>query len=171
MTHAAGDFLKYSFDPAEIEVGEDRLLPLLFSSGSGMKRFVEPIDHALRAGFTKVAAGGGFETFFWYKEIWFVIEGRGVLSVVDKRRGTANEVELRGRDAVYFPEGMRISLSSVGPDDLVFLYCAVPASKRDATWLAAMEPQDLEDVRIRGEFPSSRAKETRSRTGPRVEGD
>ncbi len=39
-------------------------------------------------------------------------------------------------------------------EKVLFLYVAVPASIRDARWLAHMTPEDLGDVRVRQEFKS-----------------
>ena len=48
--YASGVFSKYTFNPTDIEDGEARLLPNLFSQGGGMKRFAAPEDGDLRAG-------------------------------------------------------------------------------------------------------------------------
>lgn len=152
LTVPSEKFIKYSFKEQDIVGGEGRLLPKLFGAGSGMRRFATPDDQALRAGFTRVRPGQGFTTFFWYKEIWYVIGGQASMDVHDKRTGEHTTVEIAPKDAFYYPEGVRISLRNDGPDDLYFLYCAVPASRRDAPWLAAMEQEDLEDVRVRQEY-------------------
>lgn len=144
-------FVKYSFRPEEIDGGDNRLLPGVFESGSGMRRFAEPADRTMRAGFTHVEQGTGFETFFWYKEIWYVIRGSGDVTVLDKRTGRKIDDVVRPGDATYFPEGVRVELRAHDGEDLYFLYCAVPASIRDAQWLAAMDAQDLSDVTARGE--------------------
>lgn len=154
VAHASGEFFRYTFDPDDIEVGDNRFLPNLFAPGGGMKRFAAPEDGDLRAGFTRVPGGGGFSTYFWYKEIWFVVEGNATLRVHDKRTRHEATESIRPRDALYFPEGVRVELRNDTEDPIHFLYCAVPASRRNASWLAAMDEQDLEDVRQRGEFPS-----------------
>jgi mannose-6-phosphate isomerase-like protein (cupin superfamily) len=154
VMHPSGTFSRYRFDPDDIEVGENRLLPNLFAAGGGMKRFADPNDGDLRAGFTRVPAGGTISTYFWYKEIWFVVEGNSQLEVIDKRNGTKETLSIGVRDALYFPEGVRITLTNSSDAPIHFLYCAVPASRRDAPWLAAMDDQDLDDVRRRGEYPS-----------------
>lgn len=153
--YASGDFSRYTFRPEDIEVGEERLLPNLFAPGGGMKRFANPDDGDLRAGFTRVPAGEGFSTYFWYKEIWFVVEGNARLDVHDKRAGTTESVQIGPRDALYFPEGVRVDLANDTDSPIHFLYCAVPASRRVAPWLAAMDERDLEDVRQRREFPGA----------------
>jgi mannose-6-phosphate isomerase-like protein (cupin superfamily) len=153
--YASGIFSRYRFDPADIEDGAARLLPNLFSEGGGMRRFAEPGDGDLRAGFTRVAPGEGFSTFFWYKEIWFVIEGSAELTVMDKRTQQSEAMELGPRDALYFPEGVRVDLRNEGEEPIHFLYCAVPASKRPAAWLAVMDERDIDDVRQRKEFPGT----------------
>ena len=153
LTVPSETFSKYSFREADIVGGEGRLIPKLFSEGSGMKRFATPEDQSLRAGFTRLRVGQSIKTYFWYKEIWFVISGRGTLDVHDKRTGERTRVGLAPRDALYYPEGVRIELRNDGEEDLYFLYCAVPASRRDAPWLAAMDEEDLNDVRLREEYP------------------
>lgn len=152
LTVPSEKFSKYSFREEDIVGSEGRLLPKLFETGSGMKRFATPQDQALRAGFTRVVPGQGIKTYFWYKEIWFVISGQATMNVLDKRTGERQTVRLAARDAVYYPEGVRIDLKNDTQEDLYFLYCAVPASRRDAPWLAAMEEEDLKDVRIREEY-------------------
>jgi mannose-6-phosphate isomerase-like protein (cupin superfamily) len=155
VAYVSGEFSQYTFDPADIEVGQERLLPKLFGPGGGMKRFAAPEDGDLRAGFTRVPAGEGFSTFFWYKEIWYVVEGTAELEVLDKRTGEKQTVRIGPRDALYFPEGVRVRLTNDGQESIHFLYCAVPASRRDAPWLAAMDEEDLDDVRQRGEYPGA----------------
>ena len=39
-------------------------------------------------------------------------------------------------------------------EKVLFLYVAVPASTKDARWLAYMTAEDLSDVRVRQEFKS-----------------
>jgi mannose-6-phosphate isomerase-like protein (cupin superfamily) len=155
LTVPSEGFTKTSFRRDEIDGGDDRLIPALFEEGSGMRRFATPEDRALRAGFTRVQDGKGFSTYFWYKEIWYVISGTASLSVVDKRTGETSEETLEAGDATYYPEGVRVTLSNTSGDDFYFLYCAVPASNRDAQWLAAMEDEDINDVRVRREFPQA----------------
>jgi mannose-6-phosphate isomerase-like protein (cupin superfamily) len=152
LTVPSEKFSKYSFREEDIVGNDGRLLPRLFGTGSGMKRFATPEDQALRAGFTRVRPGQAIQTFFWYKEIWFVISGAASMDVLDKRSGERTSVKLAAKDAVYYPEGVRIDLRNDTQEDLYFLYCAVPASRRDAPWLAAMEDEDLNDVRIREEY-------------------
>jgi mannose-6-phosphate isomerase-like protein (cupin superfamily) len=152
LTVPSEGFRKYSFRGEDIVGGEGRLLPRMFSHGSGMKRFATPDDESLRAGFTRVRPGQSIGTFFWYKEIWYVIEGHATLDVHDKRTGERTTVTVAPRDAFYYPEGVRIHLRNGAQEDLYFLYCAVPASRRNAPWLAAMDVEDLEDVRLREEY-------------------
>lgn len=153
--YASGDFSKYNFDPGDIADDDTRLLPNLFAEGGGMKRFAAPDDGDLRAGFTRVPGGEGFSTFFWYKEIWYVVEGSARLTVLDKRSGDSETHEIGPRDALYFPEGVRVTLENPNEEPIHFLYCAVPASRRPAPWLAAMDELDIDDVRQRREFPGA----------------
>ena len=150
--YSSGEFVHYQFDPDDISGGDDRTLPKLFDPGAGMKRFAWPDDQSLRAGFTRLLPGQSISTFFWYKEIWYMIAGSARLDVVDKRSGQEQTLRLVPRGAVYYPEGVRITLTNDGDEDLLFLYCAVPASKREASWLAVMDDEDINDVRIREEF-------------------
>jgi mannose-6-phosphate isomerase-like protein (cupin superfamily) len=150
--YTSGEFVHYQFDPADISGGDDRTLPKLFEPGAGMKRFAWPDDQGLRAGFTRILPGQAISTFFWYKEIWYMIEGSARLDVVDKRNGKEQTIRLAPRGAVYYPEGVRITLTNDTDEDLLFLYCAVPASKRDASWLGVMDEEDINDVKIREEF-------------------
>jgi mannose-6-phosphate isomerase-like protein (cupin superfamily) len=145
-------FLKCSFRPDEIDGGDERTLPELFEPGSGMRRFTTPDDRELRAGFTRLKDSQEIKTFFWYKEIWYVISGTAELTVTDKRTGETVTETLEAQDAVYYPEGVRIVCKNESGDDFYFLYCAVPASNRDARWLAVMDEEDINDVRIRREY-------------------
>jgi hypothetical protein len=165
MMDASGTFTRYTFDPEDIEVGSGRLLPNLFGPGGGMRRFATPDDGDLRAGFTKIPDGEGFSTFFWYKEIWYVIGGSAHLTVRDKRDDQLETLRIGQRDALYFPEGLRVTVLNDGGENVLFLYCAVPASRRPAAWLAAMDLEDLEDVRSRGEAASQGASESRGTSG------
>jgi len=149
---ATDSFVQYSFRFEDIEGGEGRLLPKLFRKGSGMRRAATPSDQSLRAGFTRVCSGQGIKTFFWYKEIWYVIRGQAVMKVHDKRAGKKFTVNLKPQDFLYYPEGVRIELTNNTKEDLYFLYCAVPASRRDAPWLVVMDKEDINDVRIRQEY-------------------
>ena len=152
LTVPSDKFSKYAFREEDIVGGEGRLLPKLFGTGSGMRRFATPEDQALRAGFTRVRPGQAIKTFFWYKEIWYVISGNATMDVLDKRTGEKQTMRVSPKDAIYYPEGVRIDLRNDTDQDLYFLYCAVPASRRDAPWLAAMDEEDLQDVRIREEY-------------------
>ena len=153
--YSGGDFSIYQFNPEDIADDDSRLLPNLFAEGGGMKRFATPDDGDLRAGFTRVPGGEGFSTFFWYKEIWYVVEGTARLTVLDKRSGDTQTHDVAPRDALYFPEGVRVTLENPHEAPIHFLYCAVPASRRPAPWLAAMDEQDIDDVRQRREFPGA----------------
>jgi mannose-6-phosphate isomerase-like protein (cupin superfamily) len=155
LTVPSEAFIHTSFSADEIDGGEERLIPGLFDQGSGMRRFATPEDRALRAGFTRVEDGSGFKTYFWYKEIWYCIQGTAEMTVLDRRTGESTDVTLKAGDATYYPEGVRVTLRNNSGDDFYFLYCAVPASNRDAQWIAAMEPEDIEDVRVRREYPNA----------------
>jgi mannose-6-phosphate isomerase-like protein (cupin superfamily) len=142
------------FEESKIRVAPDpeRLLPKLFGEGSGMHRFVTAEDHAYRAGFTRVAPGQGFETFFWYDEFWIILRGKGRVKAVDRISGLEENLELTPDDAFFIGKGTHISAEAVDPDQaFCFMYIAIPASKKEAAWLANMTPEDVEDVRIRVE--------------------
>ncbi len=148
-------FAVYRLDPADIvdEVGaSDRLTPKLFPQGGGMKRFVTHPGLEFRAGHTKLNPGQGFKTFFWYDEFWVVRRGGGRLTVTDRISGEEETVDLEASDTVYFGKGVHARAEAVGNEPWVFFYVAIPASKKDAPWLAAMTDEDVEDVRLRDEF-------------------
>lgn len=145
--------VKYSFNPNDIDGGKDRLLPGLFDEGSGMKRTATPADQSMRAGFTRLCKGQKIAWYFWYKEIWQVIQGdKAVVNAVDKRTGEKMNYTIKPGDFLYFPQGVKVELTNNGDEDFYFLYVAVPASKRDAAWIAAMDEEDLNDIRLRKEF-------------------
>jgi mannose-6-phosphate isomerase-like protein (cupin superfamily) len=145
-------FVHYSFNAADIDTGENRLTPNKLALGQGMKRVGVPDDREMRAGFTRFGPGQGSQTFFWYKEIWYVIHGTARLIVLDKRTSEETTVALRPGDFCYFPAGVRIDMRVDDQTDFHWLYCAVPASNRDSQWLAVMDERDISDVRRRGDF-------------------
>jgi uncharacterized cupin superfamily protein len=148
----SNSFVHYHFDVDDIETGAGRLTPDKLDVGQGMKRVGIPTDREMRAGFTKFGPAQGSDTFFWYKEIWYIIYGTARLTVLDKRTGDETTVALRVGDFCYFPAGVRINMRVDDHTEFHWLYCAVPASNRDAHWLAAMDERDIADIRRRGEF-------------------
>ena len=148
-------FQVYSLNPDEIvdSLGAtDRLTPKLFPQGGGMKRFVTHPGLEFRAGHTKLNPGQGFKTFFWYDEFWVVRRGRGRLVAVDRVTGEEESVELGDSDTVFFGKGIHARAEAIGDEPWVFFYIAIPASKKEAPWLAKMTEEDLEDVRLREEY-------------------
>ena len=151
-------FKVYRLNPDEIidEVGAaDRLTPKLFPKGGGMKRFVTHPGLEFRAGHTKLSPGQGLKTFFWYDEFWVVRRGQGRLDATDRISGETESVELGPSDTVFFGKGVHARAEAIGDEPLVFFYVALPASKKDAAWLAVMTPEDIEDVRLREEYSAS----------------
>jgi len=162
-------FQKITASADEVETGEERTLPGLFQAGSGMRRFVTHRDLDYRAGYTKVARGQGFSTFFWYDEFWVVLEGHAEVQALDRPSGASWDERLGPKDLVYIPSGTRVSLAvPEGEDHILFFYIALPASKKHAHWLASMQPEDLEDIRARNEHTAEGAEEEARRGGPRV---
>lgn len=149
--------VKYSVKEEDIPLsGPDQLLPKLFGTTGGMKRFAVAEDERLRAGFTKVLKNAGFKTYFWYDEIWYVIDGKMDVTAVDRATKKVTNLTLEGRDAFYIPTGTHITTKVVS-DRLVFMYIAVPSSSKDGRWLAHMTPEDIEDIRLRNEYSSKDA--------------
>jgi mannose-6-phosphate isomerase-like protein (cupin superfamily) len=149
--------IKYKFKESDIPLsGPDQLLPKLFGKTGGMKRFAVADDEGLRAGFTKILKGAGFNTFFWYDEIWYVIDGKMDVKAVTRSTGATDNLSLEGGDAFYIPTGTHIT-TKVLSDRIVFLYVAVPASIKTGRWLAHMTPEDIQDVKSRAEFNSKDA--------------
>lgn len=151
-------FQVYRLDPAEIvdQVGaSDRLTPKLFPHGGGMKRFVTAEDLAFRGGHTKLNKGQGFDTFFWYDEFWVMRQGTGTVHVTDRITGDEETVELGPTDTVFYGKGVRVRSEATSDEPWVFFYVAMPASKKEAPWLAYMTPEDIADVRAREEFQRS----------------
>jgi mannose-6-phosphate isomerase-like protein (cupin superfamily) len=159
-------FRKIPIRADHVEGGDGRTLPKLFKPGSGMRRFVVAPDLAYRAGFTKVAPGQGFKTFFWYDEFWVVIEGGARVTAVDRPTGKTTTEPLETHDCVFIPAGTHITVEH--PKDasrpLLFFYIAIPASSKHAAWMASMTPEDLEDIRVRQEHTKEGA-EAESRRG------
>lgn len=147
-------FKRLKFDDTKIRVAPDpeRLLPNLFGEGSGMYRFVTAEDLSFRAGFTRVAPGQGFKTFFWYDEFWVILRGKGRIKAVDRVSGREETLVLTPEDAFFIGKGTQITAESVDPKQAFgFFYIALPASKKEAPWLAKMTAEDIEDIRGRAE--------------------
>ena len=149
----------------EIEGGPNRTIPGIFGEGSGMRRFVTARDLDFRAGYTRVQPSQGVKTFFWYDEFWVTLEGEGNVTATDRPSGQVIERVLKPHDLVFIPSGTHIDLkiASDAAHPFLFFYIAIPASNKHAHWLAAMTPEDVEDVRIRNEhtpeaFAAERAK-------------
>jgi uncharacterized cupin superfamily protein len=146
-------FIHYHFNVDDINTEHpDRPLSRKFETGQGLLRVAAPPDLELRAGFTKYGPGHGTRTFFWYKEIWYVIYGTATMTVTDKRLGEEYKVTLREGDFCYFPIGTRVEMTCDAGTDFHWLWCAVPASKKLAPWLAVMDERDINDVKLRDEY-------------------
>jgi len=146
--------IKYTLNEDDIPLsGPEQLLPAVFGRRGGMKRFAVAEDERLRAGFTRILRGEGFKTYFWYDEVWYIIDGRMDVTAVTRSEKRTERFVLAARDAIYIRTGTHISPRVVS-EKVLFLYVAVPASIRDARWLAHMTPEDLGDVRVRQEFKS-----------------
>jgi len=148
-------FLVYQVNPDDVadKVGDpNQLLPRLFHDGGGMKRFVTDPLLRFRAGHTKLSKGQGFDTFFWYDEFWVGRAGRGEAIVTDRATGEVATYQLGPKDTVYIARGCHIKGRGVSDEPWLFFYVAIPASKLDASYLAHMTQQDIEDVRKREEY-------------------
>lgn len=161
-------FQKMAARAEYVEVGEDRTLPGLFRPGSGMRRFVTAPDLAYRAGYTRVSAGQGFKTFFWYDEFWVVLEGTGNVRAVDRLSGAVWDETLAPHDLVYIPAGTHITLEvpEAREGHILFFYIAIPASAKHAPWLASMTPEDIEDIKVRAEHTKEGFEQEAKRGGP-----
>jgi mannose-6-phosphate isomerase-like protein (cupin superfamily) len=137
----------------QVDGGPNRTIPRIFGDGSGMRRFVTDRDLDFRAGYTKVLPSQGIRTFFWYDEFWVTLEGVGQVTATDRPSGQVIEQTLNPHDLVFIPAGTHIDMKVPGNSNVPFLffYIAIPASNKHAHWLAAMTPEDVEDVRIRNE--------------------
>jgi hypothetical protein len=142
-----------SADAAAVDGGPNRTIPGIFGEGSGMRRFVTDRNLDFRAGYTKVVPSQGVKTFFWYDEFWVTLEGQAHVTATDRPTGEVIDRDLKPHDIVFIPSGTHIDMK-VAPDagqPFLFFYIAIPASNKHAHWLAAMTPEDVEDVRIRNE--------------------
>jgi len=149
-------FESYSLNEADIKVSEGdtgRLIPHTFKRGGGMYRFITAPDLSHRAGFTKLSKGEGFSSYFWYDEYWLLLQGRSRVVATDRATGERREVELHARDAVFVGTGTHVVHECISDDEpTLFMYVAVPASKKDGKWLAHMTDDDIQDVRDREEY-------------------
>ena len=86
-----------------LKPGNYQLLQAVFGRKGGMKRFAVAEDERLRAGFTRILQGGAFKTYFWYDEIWYVIDGRMQVTASTRSENRIEKFMLRARDAFYIP--------------------------------------------------------------------
>lgn len=142
---------KIEIEQAAVDIGEGRLLPKLFEPGSGMRRFVTAPDLSYRAGYTKIENGQGIKSFYWYDEFWIVMDGTAKLTGTDRATGETVVLDLKPRDYVFMGAGTHFTCE-VKDGPLLFVYIAIPASSKDAPWLANMTQEDIEDIRIRQEY-------------------
>jgi mannose-6-phosphate isomerase-like protein (cupin superfamily) len=161
-------FQKVPIRADHVDSGPGRTLPHLFEPGSGMRRFIVAPDLAYRAGFTKVAPGQGFKTFFWYDEFWVVIQGGARVTAVDRPTNTTMTESLETHDCVFIPAGTHIAVDhpKSASQPLLFYYIAIPASSKHASWIASMKPEDLEDIRRRQEHTKEGAATEAQRGKP-----
>jgi mannose-6-phosphate isomerase-like protein (cupin superfamily) len=161
-------FQKIPIRADHVEGGEGRTLPGLFKAGSGMRRFIVPPDLAYRAGFTRVAPGQGFKTFFWYDEFWVVVQGGARVTAVDRPTKTTITETVDTHDCVFIPAGTHITVDhpQSASQPLLFFYIAIPASSKHASWIASMTPEDLEDIRRRQEHTTEGATAEATRGKP-----
>lgn len=148
-------FETYSFRAEDIKTKPSdpgRLIPRTFKRGGGMYRFITAPDLSHRAGFTKLSKGEGFSSYFWYDEYWLMLEGESHVVATDRAAGTRRDVDLGPRDAVFIGVGTHIVHECISDEPTIFMYVAVPASKRDGKWLAHVTPEDIQDVRDREEY-------------------
>lgn len=149
-------FETYSLREEDIKTkpGESgRLIPGTFKRGGGMYRFITAPDLSHRGGFTKLSKGEGFSSYFWYDEYWLMLQGRSRVVATDRSNGQRREVEIQARDAVFIGTGTHVVHECLSDGEpTIFMYVAVPASKKDGRWLAHVTPEDIQDVRDREEF-------------------
>jgi ethanolamine utilization protein EutQ (cupin superfamily) len=118
-----------------------------------MHRFVTADDLSFRAGFTKLNKGEYVKGYFWYDELWLVMRGKGQVKTVERPSTKEQVNDLKSEDAFYIPKGTHVYVEGTSEDGpLIFMYVAIPASKKDGFWLAHMLPQDIQDVRDREEY-------------------
>ena len=162
-------FQKITANADEVDTGDGRTIPGLFEAGSGMRRFVTDRNLDYRAGYTKVPQGQGFKTFFWYDEFWVVLEGHARVHALDRPTEKTWDEEIGVRDLVYIPSGTKVTLRVPKSDPYVlFFYIALPASNKHARWMSYMKPEDLEDIRARGEYTPEGFEAEAGRGQPRV---
>ncbi len=145
----------HQLNEAEIIVDtkdSNRLIPNTFPKGGGMRRLVTGEDLSLRAGFTKISKGETIDTYFWYEEIWIVLRGTGELTTFVRPSTEETTSELKPEAFVYYPKGCHAYAECTSNEPLIFLYCAVPASKKEGFWMKHMTPEDMKDIVIREEF-------------------
>lgn len=127
------------------------MLPRLFGTdmSANLKRFVTAEDLSYRAGCIRMEKGTSFQSFYWYDEVWCILEGEGRVKTVNRASGEEREWNLKAKDLFFMSKGEWIQTTVVSETPFVFFYCAIPASAKDSPWLAHMTQQDINDVRRR----------------------
>ena len=117
-----------------------------------MLRFVAGDEMSCRCGFTKLRSGEDLRFFLWYEEVWFVMRGEGDLKTIVRPSTEEEAWDIKPDDALYFGKGTHVHVKCTSEGPLIFMYFAVPASKKEGRWMAHLLPQDIEDIRSREEF-------------------
>lgn len=143
---------KYSYNEKDMKV--EQMLPGLLGRdmGANLKRFVTAEDLNYRAGFARFEEGKVIESFYWYDEFWCILEGEGKVKTVNRASGEEKEWDLKPKELFFISKGEWIQAIALSKEPFVFFYCAIPASAKDAPWLAHMTKDDIDDVKKREEF-------------------
>ncbi len=143
---------KYSYKEQDLK--RKQMLPGLLGENRrvNLKRFVTASDLSYRAGYFRMERNSSFESFYWYDEVWCILEGEGKVGTIHRASGETKEWELRAKDLFFISKGEWIRATALSKGPFVFFYCAIPAASKDSPWLAHMTKKDLNDIRKREEF-------------------
>lgn len=95
-----------------------------------LKRFVTARDLSFRAGFFRLEAGHAHETFYWYSEFHYVIEGSLRYTYKDRNEAQFHTLEAVAGDAVFVGLGTQFRLECISSAPSTVFYVAIPASAK-----------------------------------------
>lgn len=143
---------KYSY--REKMMKEKQMLPGVLGRDkrTNLKRFVTSKDLSYRAGYFRMEEGTSFKSYYWYDELWCILEGEGRVKTVNRASGEEREWKLGAKDLFFISKGEWIRPTAISKEPFIFFYCAIPAASKDSPWIAHMTKEDFNDVRKRKEY-------------------
>lgn len=117
-------------------VNRDRGLPFITKDGSEIRSILDRTNSAAtNQSLAEASVPVGAETEAHYhlrsEEIYYVLGGRGLMTLGDERR------EVRQGDGILIPPGTRHTIRNIADEPLVILCCCAPPYSHQDTILVA----------------------------------